>query len=102
MEKGFSPTFYVPRNAISDIMDSQRGKIFTVEFTKKNGEHRVMNCRKGVHSYLKGGTNLWLESGKYPNLKVVFDMKKKEYRSVNLDTVSCMKANKKVFRFLDL
>ena len=43
--------------AMDLISEHKNGTIFTVDFIKKNGEYRSMNCRTGVKKYLKGGTN---------------------------------------------
>jgi hypothetical protein len=75
----------IPRSMVDAAINSQKGKIFTIEFVKKNGEYRRMNCRKGVTKHLKGGENP-LRYGNNPELRIVFDMQKKEYRMVNLDT----------------
>ena len=38
------------------VEDYQGSQFFTVTFVKRtNGETRVMNCRKNVKKYLKGG-----------------------------------------------
>lgn len=67
------------------ISEAQDGKTFTVEFTKKNGEHRVMNARLGVK---KGKTGKGLkyrptERGLLP----VYDMQKQGFRMINFDTI---------------
>jgi hypothetical protein len=61
------------------------GKIFTVEFIKKDKSKRKMNARISVTKYVKG-------TGKPNGLSTscikVFDMQKHAYRQVNLETVS--------------
>jgi hypothetical protein len=61
--------------------------IFSVLFTKKNGEKRTMLCRLNVKKHLKGGSKLYDQD----NLMTVFDLVKKEYRTVNLDTLEVVK-----------
>ena len=65
---------------------------FTVEFTKKDGTHRVMNCRMGVRKHLKGGDLNYnpVEKG----LLTVFDMQKNAYRCVPLDRVKKARIDK--------
>jgi len=67
-------------------------KCFTVEFTKKDGTERKMNCRMGVKKYLKGtGMNYNpVEKG----LLTVFDMQKGQYRCIPLDRVKKARINK--------
>jgi len=61
------------------------GCFFTACFIKKDGTMRIMNCRTGVKKHLKGGTMGYdaLSKGLLP----VYDMEKKAYRVVNLDTL---------------
>ena len=63
-------------------------KFFTVVFRKKDGTLRKMNCRLGVTKHLKGGTKGYDKS----NLVTVYDIVKKGYRTVNLDTLEEIKA----------
>ena len=69
-------------NFIDRILNSN-GKIFTVEFTKKDGTIRIMNCRLGVTKYLKGGSST-LDPNKFIT---VYDMQSKGYRAINKDAI---------------
>ena len=62
-----------------------KGKIFTVTFVKKSGEVRKLNCRLGVTKHLKGGNKSFRDADF--NYLTVFDLQKKAYRTVNLNTV---------------
>lgn len=70
-------------------------QFFSATFVKRNGEVRKMLCRVGVKRYLKGGQKKY----DYDNLMTVYDVKKKGYRTINLDTLMQVKANGKVVRF---
>jgi hypothetical protein len=62
-----------------------KGKIFGVTFIKKDGTTRNMTARLGVRKDIKGiGLSF---SPDERNLIVVFDMRKKAYRMVNLSTI---------------
>jgi hypothetical protein len=62
-----------------------KGKIFGVTFIKKDGTTRNMTARLGVRKDLKGiGLSF---SPDERNLIVVFDMRKKAYRMINLSTI---------------
>jgi len=64
------------------------GNIFSVTFTKKNGETRTMVSRFNVKKHLKGGT--WANGNAKPTdyrLCIVFDMQKQAYRSFPVDSV---------------
>ena len=84
-------------NEVSVLIDSAGGRWFTLDFIKKNGELRTMNARVGVKKHLKGG-KMSFNPDDYC-YRVVWDAQKKEYRMVNLKTVSRFKCGKveKVF-----
>jgi|APGre2960657404_1045060.scaffolds.fasta_scaffold272445_1 hypothetical protein len=65
------------------------GKIFTVEFVKKDGTVRKMNARLGVKKHLKGGSLAFDPSER--NLLPVFDMQKEGYRMINASTILTIK-----------
>lgn len=79
-----------------DIMKKQGSKVFTVEFIKKDGTLRVMNCRLGVKKDLKGGVNK--AAAAHSNLCPVFDMQKNEYRMINLESLISLKAAGKTYK----
>jgi len=60
-------------------------KIFSVEFIKKDGSIREMTARFGVTKHLKGGELSYDPSKK--GYMIVFDMSKKEYRTINMNTL---------------
>lgn len=65
------------------------GKIFTVEFIKKDGTLRKMNARLGVKKYVKGVGLAFDPIEK--NLLPVFDMQKNAYRMINATTIQSIK-----------
>jgi hypothetical protein len=72
------------------------GKIFSVEFTKKDGSSRKMTCRLGVKKHLRGGRNTVRHIKKYVT---VFSMADKGYRNVNIQTLKTVKGSGQVFNF---
>lgn len=74
----------------------ENGRIFTVDFYKKNGKLRKMNCRFGVSKYLKGGINATAHIEKYVN---VFDLKAQGYRKINLETIKRIAGRGFVYNF---
>ena len=68
-------------------------QFFSATFVKRNGEVRKMLCRLKVKSYLKGGQKRY----NYDNLLTVFDIKKMQYRTINLDKLINLKAKGKVY-----
>lgn len=69
-------------------------KIFSVIFTKKDGTSRKMHCKLGVKKHLKGGTKKY--DTEQLNYLTVYDLKKRAYRTVNLNTLEQIKCGKVV------
>jgi hypothetical protein len=73
------------REEIKRKIKESNGKFFSIKFIKKDGTTREMLCRTDVKKHLKGGEN------NNPNLGesqiVVYDIQKKGYRTINLDSV---------------
>lgn len=68
-----------------------KGSFFTVEFKKKDGSLRTMNCRKGVTCHLT--PNPKRDKPEMPsNLVTVYDVQAKGYRHFNIDTTRSIKA----------
>jgi hypothetical protein len=80
---------------LRNLINNQDGRFFTVVFTKKDGSTRKMTARRGVKKYLKGGVNK-VELN-HPEYMTVFDMAKLDYRTVNLNTVQEIHADKATF-----
>jgi hypothetical protein len=73
------------------------GKIFSVEFIKKDGSTRNMNARFGVKKHLRGGESAYDAASK--NLIPVFDLTKREYRMINVSTIKKFKKGKVELQF---
>jgi len=76
-----------------------KGRIFSVVFTKKDGTEREMHCRIGVKKGVKGvQRNMGV---KYDNVKgthkIVYSIQDKAFRTVDITKISKIKANKHVF-----
>ena len=65
------------------------GKIFSAIFTKKDGSERKIVARLEVKSHLKGG-ELTYDAAAHNNL-IVFDMQKKDYRTIAFDRLHSIK-----------
>lgn len=76
---------------------SNNGKIFTVRFVKKDGQERVMNCRKGVVKHLTGTGKDYKQPP--PHLVTVWDLQVKGYRKINLNTLLQVRGNGQVINF---
>jgi hypothetical protein len=69
-------------NFVARILNSN-GKIFSVEFVKKDGTKRLMNCRLGVTKHLKGGSST-LDPNKFIT---VYDLQSEGYRAINKESI---------------
>lgn len=76
-----------------------KGKVFTVEFTKKDGSHRVMNARLGVKKHLKGG-ELAYNPADY-ELIGCYDMQSGGYRMINIKTMLVLKVEGKEYEVIN-
>lgn len=72
------------QEAVKQQINSTKGRFFGVEFTKKNGEYRVMLCRTGVTKYLNPNAK---PRKKNNEVQIVYDVHKKAYRSFRLESV---------------
>jgi hypothetical protein len=76
----------ITRETAKKLIHDNGGKIFGAKFTKKNGDERTMQCRRGVSKHVKG------EGLKYKpedyNLINVFDMANDGHRMINIDTLN--------------
>lgn len=80
-------------NNINLIKKLIGNKFFSVTFIKKDGTLRNMNARLGVTKHLKGGTKKYNTDSL--NYLTVFDLKKKAYRTINLNTLKSIKVDGK-------
>lgn len=84
---------------VLDLIYQSFGKIFWVEFKKKDGTMRQMRARLGVKKYLKGGKLAYDPLAK--SLISVFDVNKEEYRMINLNTLTKLSINGMQFEVVD-
>lgn len=78
----------------SEIARIAGNKFISVSFVKKDGTKRTINGRLHVKRYLKGGDN--------PNTRndaflIIYSMKDKGYRTINLDSVFRIAASGKEY-----
>jgi hypothetical protein len=80
-----------PTEAMGKILSFNNGRFFSVRFIKKDGSLRKMTCKKVVKKAIngKGAKYNALERGYLP----VYDVSKKEYRTLNFNTLTRFKLN---------
>ena len=84
---------------LRSLINQQNGLFVSVDFIKLDGETRTITGRLGVKSVLKGGQNN-VESASRPYL-TIFDIQLRQYRTVNLSTVSELRAGGKKYVVID-
>tara|TARA_R100001530_G_scaffold117591_1_gene84730 strand:+ start:334 stop:735 length:402 start_codon:yes stop_codon:yes gene_type:complete len=84
-----------------ELIRETNGKIFSSTFIKKDGSHRLMNARLKVKKGLKENAKPQpYEPSKY-NLLCVYDMIKKAYRMINLNTLLTLTINKNTYKITE-
>ena len=85
----------IDKDTAKQYIYKTNGKIFSAVFTKKDGEKRNMVCRRGVAKYVSGvGLKFKPEER---SLIGVFDMHKRAYRFINLETLEKIKVSVKEY-----
>lgn len=84
---------------LKTFLQSQLDRFVGIDFVKKDGSRRMLNGRLGVKSLLKGGRNK-VEAIDRPYV-TLFDAQLNQYRTVNLETVSQVRASGKVYDVID-
>lgn len=84
---------------LKTILLQQRGRFVGIDFLKVDQTARMLNGRLGVKFLLKGGVNT--VEGDERSYFTMYDVQVHQYRTVNLATVSAVRAGGKVYRIID-
>tara|TARA_R110000851_G_scaffold270182_1_gene422858 strand:- start:666 stop:917 length:252 start_codon:yes stop_codon:yes gene_type:complete len=76
----------------SEVRKIVGSKIFSAEFTKKDGSTRKMLCKLGVKKHLKGGVKKY--DSEALNYLTVYSLDSQGYRAINLNTLKSIKCGK--------
>ena len=76
----------IDRDKVMGLIDSNKGKIFTTIFIKKNGDVRKMICRTSVSKGVTGKGMAY--SPKNRGLRIVYDMRERAFKMINIETMS--------------
>ena len=82
----------ITRNKAKELIKDSKGLIFAATFTKKDGSHRLMNARTGKQ-YTPTGRKAPYKPSEY-NMISLYDMRKKAFRMLNLNTLLTLSINK--------
>jgi WYL_2, Sm-like SH3 beta-barrel fold len=83
------------KRIIHETLTKNSGQMFSVKFKKKDGSIRDMVARLGVKKGVKG-VGLNFNPSDY-NLITAFDMQKKEFRMISINTLTQLKVDGKTF-----
>jgi hypothetical protein len=100
MNTKIKDTVFVKRVNLKELIQKTHGKIFWVHFYKKDGSPRKMIARTGVKKGVKGTGRGFKNPLEMPYVRV-FDMKKREWRMINLDTITEMHFQNKIYQVMD-
>lgn len=83
------------------ILDEAGSTFFSVDFIKKDGSVRHMNCKRWIESAFSHGSANAKPSPftNKPEYYLAVDMAKGEFRAVNLSTLKSCKVNGKSYNF---
>ncbi|MNQ38147.1 hypothetical protein D3C85_517110 [compost metagenome] len=84
------------------LLDSAKGKFFSIDFVKSTGELRHMVCKKWMQKYLHGKPGENKNSVSHiPKYYTVAEEASQGYRNINLETVKRVVINGKIYEFED-
>jgi len=81
-----------------EMIYNTKGKIFSVNFIKKDGSVRKMNCRRNVKKGVTGAGMAY--DPKAYNLIPVFDMANEGFRMINASTIQELKVEGKTYKIV--
>ena len=87
----------INKDKAKELINNSNGRIFSSLFIKKDGSHRLMNARLKVTKHLKKDAKPRPYKPSKYNLLTVFDMQKKSYRMINIETLQTLIINKKMY-----
>ena len=83
----------ITQDKAKELINQSKGRIFSATYIKKDLTERIINARIGKHYKSKTGKKAPYDPDKY-NLKKVYDMKAKDFRIINLNTLITLSINK--------
>jgi hypothetical protein len=87
----------ITRTKAKELISKSNGKIFAAVFIKKDLTQRLINARLGKHYKSKTGRKSPYNAKEY-NLLPVYDMKIKQFRMLNFNTLLTLSINKNNYK----
>ena len=86
----------INRNKAKELIKESKGKIFSTTFLKKDNTIRTLTSRTGKQYKSKTGKKAPYKPSDY-NLIALYDMRKKAFRMLNLNTLITLSINKEKY-----
>jgi HJR/Mrr/RecB family endonuclease len=86
----------IDRDKAKELINNSKGRIFSATFTKKDFTRRLINARIKVNYKPKTDRQRPYDPNK-KGLICVYDMTKKGFRMINLQTLDTLNINKKKY-----
>ena len=86
----------INRNKAKELIKESKGKIFSTTFLKKDNTIRTLTSRTGKQYKSKTGKKAPYKPSDY-NLVALYDMRKKAFRMLNLNTLLTLSINKEKY-----
>ena len=84
----------INKTKAKELIKESKGKIFSTSFIKKDNTIRTLTGRLQVTQYLKENAKKQPYKPSDYNLQPVYDLKAKDYRMLNLNTLITLSINK--------
>ncbi len=88
---------FLPEQQVLNLLANNGGKIFSIQFEKRDGSLRNMTARSGVYRGRVTGAGMKYDPADR-NLKTVFDLGKNQYRMISTDRVTRMTIGGQTYR----
>ena len=89
----------INKDKARQLINESNGRIFSAVFVKADNTHRLMNARLGKHYKSKTGRQAPYKASKF-NLLPVYDMKIKDFRMLNFNTMLTLTINKNKYKII--
>ena len=87
----------INKDKAKQLIKESNGRIFSAVFVKVDNTHRLMNARLGKRYKSKTGRAAPYKPSNY-NLLPVYDMKIKDFRMLNFNTLLTLSIDKKAYK----
>mgnify|MGYP003125558412 CR=1 FL=1 len=91
--------YTISKQEAKELINNSKGRIFSATFTKKDFTSRLINARLGVKYERKTDRKRPYDPSK-KDLICVYDMIKKQHRTINLRTLDSLSINKNKYIIL--